>query len=90
MADSDSDVYMDIAEVAEEEDVEMSEEPANNNNGRARGPDIDWVEVATFSNTELFKESEYFKDTKELLTMRRARESYYHEEFDGCKCFSRG
>ena len=81
---------MDIAEVAEEEDVEMSEEPANNNNGRARGPDIDWVEIATFSNTELFKESEYFKDTKYFFIMRRARDSYYHEEFDGCKCFFNG
>ena len=66
--DSDSDDYCDIAEeVIEDDIVETHQEPVNNNNGH-RGADIEWLEMARFENSEMYKNSEYFKDTKDFFS----------------------
>ena len=71
MSDSDSDDYVDIANENLETDDEVDDfnevdEARNNNSGRkGRGPDINWVEIAQYSNKSKYMESEYYKDIKE-------------------------
>ena len=84
--DSDSDDYCDIAEeVIEDDIVDTHQEPVNNNNGH-RGADIEWLEMARFETSEMYKDSEYFKDTEDFFTMRRARETFHADtEHFTCK-----
>ena len=84
MSDSDSD-YVDIAEkVVEEEPVDDTEQTAKTGHGRGR--DIDWVEIARYSDSVKYEESEYFKDIKINFTLRKARETFYADtEHFTCK-----
>ena len=92
MSDSDSDDYVDIANENLETDEEVDDfnevdQAQNNNSGRkGRGPDINWVEIAQYSNKSKYMESEYYKDIKDNFTKRRGRETEYADtEHYTCK-----
>ena len=68
MSDSDSD-YIDIVEDVLENEVENTDRPQRK--GKRRGADI---EIARFSKSDKYEESEYFKDIQEIFTMRKARD----------------
>ena len=72
MSDSDSD-YIDIAEDVLDNEVENTDDRLQRK-GKRRGADIDWVEIARFSKSDKYEESEYFKDIQEIFTMRKARD----------------
>ena len=72
MSDSDSD-YIDIVEDVLDDQVENTDDRPQRK-GKRRGADIDWVEIARFSKSDKYEESEYFKDIKKMFTMRKARD----------------
>ena len=77
MSDSDSD-YVDIAEkVVEEEPFDDTEQTARTGHGQGR--DIDWIEIARYSDSVKYEESEYYKNIKIDFTLRKERETFYAE-----------
>ena len=80
MSSSDSDLdYVDVNDNEEVENVPPKRA------GKGRGPDIEWIEIARFSNVDSYKESEYYDDIKEYFTMRKGRESYFADTLYTCK-----
>ena len=87
MSDSDSD-YFDIGEndgTVVDDDIDDIE-PAPDRSGKGRGKDIEWLEVARYTDKSTYENSAFFLDIKKNFTMRRSRETDFSDnEHFTCK-----
>ena len=85
MGDSDED-YIDIGEEVDIEDDTEESVGLPEKNGKSRGKDIEWIEIARYEDKAAYENSTYFLDIKKYFTMRKGRENCYSDnEHFTCK-----
>ena len=89
---SDEEFIDDGAEVSDDEFIDDGavsndrEQVEGQQPKRRRGPDLEWIEVKTFSSVAEFKNSNIFKDITENYSRRKFGNTYnYKREIFYCK-----